>query len=718
MCSLLAFDNHHMKKNSALIFLFGYSAFFFQNLFTLYFNYINNNTANLFLTAGFYVSMTLGALLALRYRKVEFSLPAVHLFAAVIYLVSFLILFTMPSLSIPALILSLIGVGASQSIIFRQENIRSVIIWLSLGSIAYFATAAPLFAVAGQWLILVCLLIPTLAAFTDLRRPLLNVAFASFAGVCFVSQLLGVFSPPSWQETHRFRQFEPKKLATVFTPTIITDFIDAQGLHYIITNGSRFSRVYDRYINELYEKNPLYDSPYAIKKPGKVLIIGPAGGLNVYRALENGADQVFAVDINPAVAEFGIKRFPDISLNLYRNPKVQSITAEGRSFVESSTEKYDLIVVQGVQTGTMATVAANAFMESFLFTNESIQAMRRSLNDGGLIFFEEDSVWSEHERALDLSVLKNLHWSAAKAGLVNERNSLLYQYTIPAMFPTLRNRAPIHREVLLIGKNDFFDAKTAIQQQFTKFDIKFLDVLKRTDLLTLTDNRPYLVSQEFGDYRIPIIVALLCVTVVIAWFSFRITRRQHLLGVEASAMFFSGACYTLLLVSLAGPMYLLSGNPNTAVLLINLALVVSSLVLAFVRFYTVSKRFIRICVAYLAVLGVFFIFKDSLVYATIANASYGLRLAVAVTVAVFLFLFIEAPYYAILARGTHDHRPAYFLLGKFGAFWGVFFGLVCQLQFGFYQSMAVCLATYLISLILLSSRAKEQANEDEIEKTA
>ncbi len=76
---------------------------------------------------------------------------------------------------------------------------------------------------------------------------------------------------------------------------------------------------------------------YELRQPGRVLIIGVGGGIDVMRALMFD-HQVVGVDINPIINDLMKDKLMDFSGNLYFYPQVDIKVAEGRSFVAKSKE--------------------------------------------------------------------------------------------------------------------------------------------------------------------------------------------------------------------------------------------------------------------------------------------------------------------------------------------------------------------------------------------
>jgi len=128
--------------------------------------------------------------------------------------------------------------------------------------------------------------------------------------------------------------------------------------------------------------------PYAMRPGAKTLIIGPGGGYDVSRALASGSKDVTAVEINPLIAN---KIMQDVMVKenygIYLRPEVHLHVEDGRSFVRSSTEKYQ--VLQATLVDTWASTAAGAFAlsENNLYTSDAFYDYLSHLTDDGLLVF-------------------------------------------------------------------------------------------------------------------------------------------------------------------------------------------------------------------------------------------------------------------------------------------------------------------------------------------
>lgn len=130
---------------------------------------------------------------------------------------------------------------------------------------------------------------------------------------------------------------------------------------------------------------PFYQYPYKVF-PGKVfknvLVIGAGTGNDVSKALLQGANKVVAVEIDPMIANLGRTYHP---LHPYDSPKVHLVIEDGRSYIATTKEKFDLIIYALTDSLTLTSAASNLRLESYLFTKESFKNTKQRLNPGGIV---------------------------------------------------------------------------------------------------------------------------------------------------------------------------------------------------------------------------------------------------------------------------------------------------------------------------------------------
>jgi hypothetical protein len=127
--------------------------------------------------------------------------------------------------------------------------------------------------------------------------------------------------------------------------------------------------------------------PYEMINANNTLVIGSGGGQDIIVALSSGVDNVTAVELNPLVVS-AVKRFESESGNIYNNNNVELIIDDGRRFISSSSEKYDVIVLKLVDSWAAQLAGGYALSENYLYTVEAFQQYFRHLdkdNGGGML---------------------------------------------------------------------------------------------------------------------------------------------------------------------------------------------------------------------------------------------------------------------------------------------------------------------------------------------
>jgi len=114
-------------------------------------------------------------------------------------------------------------------------------------------------------------------------------------------------------------------------------------------------------------------------------VIGPGGGRDILVALLAGVERVIAAEVNPEFVEI-VSDYADYNGGLYnRLDNVEVAVAEGRNFLQRSTESYNTILLTLPITKGSRSYEGYALTESFLFTKESIQAYLTHLEDDGAL---------------------------------------------------------------------------------------------------------------------------------------------------------------------------------------------------------------------------------------------------------------------------------------------------------------------------------------------
>jgi len=124
---------------------------------------------------------------------------------------------------------------------------------------------------------------------------------------------------------------------------------------------------------------------YRLVERPRVLVLGSGGGTDVLSALSHGAEHVTAVEVDPGVMDVMTGDLGTFSGNLYTSPGVQAIRAEGRSFLESTSESWDLIQLPLFGSFTAAAAGVYALSESYLYTTQAFELYLRRLSKKGVL---------------------------------------------------------------------------------------------------------------------------------------------------------------------------------------------------------------------------------------------------------------------------------------------------------------------------------------------
>jgi len=123
-----------------------------------------------------------------------------------------------------------------------------------------------------------------------------------------------------------------------------------------------------------------------LRPHGEFAIIGPGGGVDVLRAVANGSPSVTGIEINPLIATTIMReRYADYSQHLYQRPDVHIHVTDGRSFLRSTKQKFDVVQMTLVDTWASTAAGAFALSENNLYTVEAFREYFDHLKPDGMI---------------------------------------------------------------------------------------------------------------------------------------------------------------------------------------------------------------------------------------------------------------------------------------------------------------------------------------------
>ena len=166
-----------------------------------------------------------------------------------------------------------------------------------------------------------------------------------------------------------------------WSPYYRIDLFEDEGLTHLSVNGIPHQSLWP--VDEE-RKNAFYEQVYRWypeRTFDSVLVVGAGTGTDVAIALDNGAGHVDAVEIDPVIQRLGRERHPN---EPYADARVTPYLNDGRAYLRSSDERYDLVVFALPDSLTLVSSTANLRLESFLFTEEAFDAVAEHLSDDGL----------------------------------------------------------------------------------------------------------------------------------------------------------------------------------------------------------------------------------------------------------------------------------------------------------------------------------------------
>ncbi len=164
-------------------------------------------------------------------------------------------------------------------------------------------------------------------------------------------------------------------------------------LEYDGHNGTNVFEVHTATLEDLqFLDDHLLRTPYLLCDRPEVMIIGVGGGVDVFNALRRGSRRVVGVELQPITVKLHAGELFTEGGGLtamtgghFQRPEVELYPAEGRHFVRSRDDKYDIIQITAVDTFAAQSTGAYVLAESYLYTVEALGDYFDHLHDDGVI---------------------------------------------------------------------------------------------------------------------------------------------------------------------------------------------------------------------------------------------------------------------------------------------------------------------------------------------
>jgi predicted membrane-bound spermidine synthase len=167
---------------------------------------------------------------------------------------------------------------------------------------------------------------------------------------------------------------------------------DQRGAKVIVIDADASTYIMGQDLKQRWEgkERDLMSAPSSVanilRPHGDYAIIGPGGGVDVLRAVVSGSPSVTGIEINSIIAtDIMRNRYKDYSYGLYLRPNVHIKVSDGRSWVRSSSQKFDVVQMTLVDTWASTAAGAFALSENNLYTVEAFREYFDHLKDDGYI---------------------------------------------------------------------------------------------------------------------------------------------------------------------------------------------------------------------------------------------------------------------------------------------------------------------------------------------
>jgi spermidine synthase len=191
----------------------------------------------------------------------------------------------------------------------------------------------------------------------------------------------GIFRDPAWVEFARWNALSRVEVDRQGEGKAIV--IDADASTYIMNCDVK-------HWHDTEWESDLMSAPPALanvlRPRGDFAIIGPGGGVDVLRAVANGSPSVTGIEINPIIANTIMRgRYADYALHLYERPDVHIHVTDGRSYLRSTLQQFDVVQMTLVDTWASTAAGAFALSENNLYTVEAFREYFQHLKPDGMI---------------------------------------------------------------------------------------------------------------------------------------------------------------------------------------------------------------------------------------------------------------------------------------------------------------------------------------------
>lgn len=312
--------------------------------------------AYVIVTIPFVLSSMILALLFQDKARQASSLYAADLLGAALGCLACLVAITYLSAPQVILLASLASVSAAFLFDWPTIRLRTVLLFLGLGFLLFFSP--DLFKIDQT------------KSYSEKTTPILFEKWSPLSRITVLSKYPAREHKPFWGLSSTYQKNTPflhlwmEQDANAGTPIMFFngDFQNVDFLKYDITA-----------------------LPYYLKKKARVFILGVGGGRDVLTALLFGNTNITGVDVHPVIIDLIKNKYRAYTGDIYNRKDTHIYRAEGRSFLASSKEEYDIIQIPLIDSWAATLAGAFAMTENSLYTVEAFVTYLQHLSPQGVL---------------------------------------------------------------------------------------------------------------------------------------------------------------------------------------------------------------------------------------------------------------------------------------------------------------------------------------------
>ena len=397
----------------------------------------------------------------------------------------------------------------------------------------------------------------------------------------------------------------------------------------LFANGGNWATAVDFKEDDAYRARFVTQSvpaaPYVFFENPDVLNVGVGGGVDIFLALSSGAKSVVGVEINPLMIE-ALRRHAEFFDDPANDPRVTILETDGRTFVNNTSDEYDVITITAVDTGAAINSGPYVLSENYLYTQEAVDTYLSLLRDNGVLFIYRPPAdmlrvlatataslrASGVERPEEhIAIFGGVRWIGAivaRSPISQERAQLLSGALAQGHFG---GRSYFIPGVLNVGFTNFFDAVTEDREAAYMLTLP-------SKLSPIVDDRPFLYDydHEFltgraGSFLLSILYLIVpgaVVFIFVPLIGMRVPGGSRMWLPTLGYFACIGVGFMLIEIALIQKLVLFLGHPAYSLTVTLFAILVFSGLgsLLVDRLSEPSARFVAVCLAGVVLVSIFY----------------------------------------------------------------------------------------------------------------